>query len=229
MLMSNGGAGFGWDDDGDDGIHKFVELVTELGIEVEDILTNAATALLGEGTHGAQRAREAGAECEIRYQIAHQYGLELIMAGRASPEEVRWIMELQEIARSFRRITPEAVQIAMLSLALRQPVEDVLVLVGGSLNVLEYLVDLTRTQLRNTIIFTSSRDRKYARLIREDAPDQQRAYNVLELWVRTAIRERPLTSFPMQQLLSIATRLEHIGGICHDVATTVLYDPPSQH
>ncbi|MGE5333358.1 MAG: hypothetical protein ACM3N4_01540 [Nitrososphaerota archaeon] len=224
--MSNRGTGFGWDDDG---LHKLVELVTELGIEVEDILINAVTALLGEGTHGAQRAREAGAECEMRYQIAHQYGLELIMSGRATPEEARWIMELQEIGRSFRRIAPEAVQIAVLSLAMRQPVEDVLVLAGGSLNVLEYLVELTRTQLRNTIIFTSSRDRKHARMIRDEAPDQQRAYNVLDLWVRTAIRERPLTSFPMQQLLSVATRLEHIGGICHDIATAVLYDPPSQH
>ncbi|HEU5348977.1 MAG TPA: PhoU domain-containing protein [Ktedonobacterales bacterium] len=224
--MSNRGAGFGWDDDG---IHKLVEMVTELGIEVEDILFNAVTALLGEGTHGAQKASEAGEECEMRYQMAHQLGLELIMAGRATADEARWIMELQEIGQSFRHISQEAVRIAMQSLAMRQPVEDVLVLAGASMNLLEYLVELTRIQVRNAIIFSTSRDRKYARSIIEDSTDLERAYNVLESHVHAAIRERPHHSFPMQQLLSIATRLEHIGRTCHRIAAAVLYDPPSKH
>lgn len=230
MVMTNRrGAGFGWGTPLEDEIHRLRTMVTELGIEVEDILFNAVTALLGEGTHGAQQARRAGEECEQRYQQAHQLGLDLLMDGRASAEQASAILQLQELGQSFRRISQEAVRIAGQSLAMQQPVEDVLVLVGASMNLLEYLVEQTRLQVRNAIIYTTSTDRKYARMILEEAPHLERAYMVLESRVQTAIKERPHTSFPMAQLLGIATWLERIGRICRTTADTVLFDPPSRH
>jgi phosphate uptake regulator len=229
MVVSNRGAGFGWGGALDDDIHKLVEMVTELGIEVEDILFNAVTALLGEGIHGAQQAQQAGNECEARYQLAHQLGLELIMDGRASADQARWIMELQELGRAFRRIAQEATWIAIQSLALQIPADDVLAQVGASMNLLEYLVEQTRMQVRNAIIFSTSRDRKYARRILDEATDLLRAYNVLDTRVQAAIGEHPRDSFPMQQLLGIATRLENIGKLCSSIASAVLYDPPSQY
>lgn len=230
MVMTNRrGAGFGWGTPLEDEIHRLRTMVTELGIEVEDILFNAVTALLGEGTHGAQQARRAGEDCERRYQQAHQLGLDLLMDGRASAEQASAILQLQELGQSFRRISQEAVRIAGQSLALQQPIEDVLVLVGASMNLLEYLVEQTRLQVRNAIIYTTSTDRKYARMILEEAPHLERAYMVLDSRVQTAIRERPLTSFPMAQLLGIATWLERIGRICRTTADTVLFDPPSRH
>lgn len=230
MVMANRrGAGFGWGTPLDDEIHRLRTMVTELGIGVEDILFNAVTALLGEGTHGAQQARAAGEDCESRYQQAHQLGLDLLMDGRASAEQARVILELQELGQAFRRIAQEAVRIAMHSLMLQQPVEDVLVLVGASMNLLEYLVEQTRMQVRNAIIFTTSSDRKHARMILDEAPDLQRAYMVLESRVQTAIAEHPRTSFPMTQLLGIATWLERIGRVCRMTADIVLFDPPSRH
>lgn len=229
MEESDRDAGFGWGRPLDDEIRRLVEMVTELGIEVEDILFNAVTALLGEGTHGAQKAGEAGKECEARYQQAHQLGLELIMDGRATADQARWIMELQEIGESFRRVSQDATRIARQSLALASPVDDVLVLVGAGMNLLEYLVEQTRMQVRNAIIFSTSRDRKYAERILDNASDLQRVYNMLESRIQAAIRERPRTSFPMQQLLGIATRLENIGKVCREIASAVLYDPPSLH
>jgi phosphate uptake regulator len=229
MVVSSRGAGFGWGGALDDEIHKLVEMVTELGIEVEDILLNAVTALLGEGIHGAQKAQEAGAECEARYQTAHQRGLELIMDGRASTDQARWIMELQELGRAFRRISQEATRIATQSLAMQVPVEDVLSQVGASMNLLEYLIEQTRMQLRNAIIFSTSRDRKYARMIQDEASDLKRAHIVLESWVQAAIKDNPRTSYPMQQLLGIATRLNNIGSVCHGIAIAVTYNPRSKH
>jgi phosphate uptake regulator len=229
MVISSRGAGFGWGGALDDEIHNLVETVTELGIEVEDILLNAVTALLGEGIHGAQKAQEAGAECEARYQMTHQRGLELIMDGRASADQARWIMELQEMGQAFRRISQEATRIAAQSLALQVPVEDILAQVGTSMNLLEYLVEQTRLQVRNAIIFSTSRDRKYARRIQDEAADLGRAHIVLESWVQAAIRDNPRTSYPMQQLLGIATRLNNIANVCHGIANAVLYDPPSKH
>ena len=228
-MFSRRDAGFGWGTPLDDEIHKLRMMVTELGIEVEDILFNAVTALLGEETHGARQARKAGDECEARYQQAHQLGLDLLMDGRATAEQATTILQLQELGQAFRHISQEAVRIATHSLALRHPVEDVLTLVGASMNLLEYLVEQTRIQVRNAIIFTTSGDRRYARMIREEAPHLERAYMVLDSRVQTAIRERPLTSFPMAQLLGIATWLEHIGKVCRTAADTVLFDPPSRH
>lgn len=229
MVMSRRGAGVGWGSPLDDEIHKLVEMVTELGIEVEDILFNAVTALLGEGIHGAQKAPEAGRECEVRYQLAHQRGLDLILDERATPDQTRWIIELQEINRSFRRIAQHAVRIATQSLALQQPAEDVLVLVGGSMHLLEYVVEQTRIQLRNAIMFSTSRDRKFARRIRNDESELRRAYIVFETRMHDGIGAYPYLSFPMHQLLSISTRLVQIGGHCNEIANAVLYDPPSQH
>ena len=122
MVVSNRGAGFGWGGALDDEIRRLVELVTELGIEVENILFDAVTALLGEGTVGAQQARQAGDDCERRYQVAHQLGLDLIMDGRATADQARWIMELQEMGQAFRHISQDSVRIAALSLALQPPV-----------------------------------------------------------------------------------------------------------
>lgn len=229
MVVSNRGAGFGWGRALDDEIRKLVEMVTDLGIEVENILFNAVTALLGEGTHGAQQARQAGDDCEKRYQLAHQLGLDLIMDGRATADQARWIMELQEIGQAFRHISQDSVRIAALSLALQPPVEDVLVVAGTSINLLEYLVEQTRMQVRNAINFAASRDRKYARMILEDVDDLQRAYIVLESRLQAAVRAHPRTSFPMAQLLGVAARLENIGRVCHGIANAVLYDPPNQH
>ena len=229
MVVSNRGAGFGWGGALDDDIHKLVEMVTELGIEVEDILFNAVSALLGEGIHGAQQAPKAAAECEARYQQAHQLGLDLLMGGRASAEQVRWIMELQELGLAFRRIAQESTRIAAQSLDLQLPAEDVLEQVGAKINLLEYLVEQTRMQVRNAIIYTTSRNRENARSILEESTDLQLAYNVLNDRMQVAIAEHPRDSFPMHQVLSIATRLEIIGALCSGVSHAVLFDPPSQH
>lgn len=229
VLFNHRGAEFGWGSPLDDNINRLRRMVTELGIEVEDILFNAVTALLGEGIEGAQHARAAGVECEQRYQQAHQLGLDLLMDGRATAEQASAILQLQDLGQAFRRISQEAVRIAVHSLSMRQPVDDILAVANASMNLLEYLVEQTRIQVRNTIIFTTTSDPRYARLILEDAPDLERAYMVLESRVQTAIRERPRTSFPVTQLLGIATWLEHIGKVCRTAADTVLFDPPSRH
>jgi hypothetical protein len=229
MVVSNRGAGFGWGGALDDEIHKLVEMVTELGIEVEDILFNAVTALLGEGVHGAELAPQAAEECEARYQISHQFGLDLILGGRATADQARWIMELQELNQAFRRIAQESTRIAAQSLALQLPAEEVLEQSGATINLLEYLVEQARTQVRNAIIFTTSRDRKYARWILDEATDLQIAYNVLNERMRVAISQHPRESFPMQQVLGIATQLENIGKLCSGVSNSVLFDPPSKH
>lgn len=229
MVVSNRGAGFGWGGALDDEIRRLVELVTELGIEVENILFDAVTALLGEGTLGAQQARQVGDDCERRYQVAHQLGLDLIMDGRATADQARWIMELQEMGQAFRHISQDSVRIAALSLALQPPVEDVLEVAGASINLLEYLVEQTRLQVRNAINFAASRDRKYARMILDDVDDLKRAYIVLESRVQAAVQAKPRASFPMAQLLGVAARLESVGRVCHGIANAVLYDPPNQH
>jgi hypothetical protein len=229
MVLSSRGAGFGWGGALDDEIHKLVEMVTELGIEVEDILFNGVSALLGEGVHGAQQAPKAAVECEARYQQAHQLGLDLLMGARASVDQARWIMELQELGRAFRRVAQESTRIATQSLALQLPAEDVLIQVGASINLLEYLVEQTRMQVRNAIIYTTSRNRENARSILEESTDLQLAYNVLNDRMQVAIAEHPRDSFPMHQVLSIATRLEIIGALCSGVSHAVLFDPPSQH
>jgi hypothetical protein len=227
MAESHEDAEYRWGEDPlDDEIHKLVEMVTELGIEAENILFDAVTALLGEGTHGALLARAAGVECEKRYQIAHQRGLDLIMSGGASPDQIRWIMDLQQIGLFFRRVAQDATWIAMQSLALQQPVDDILVMVGANMNLLEYLVEQTRLQMRKAIIFTTTREHRYVREIIENTSDIQRAYIVLESRVQGAIRAYPRISFPMQQLLGIATRLQNIGTQCHSIATAMLYNPP---
>ena len=94
---------------------------------------------------------------------------------------------------------------------------------------LEYLVEQTRLQVRNAIIYTTSRDRKHARWILDESTDLQLAYNVLNDRMQVAIGEHPHESFPMHQVLSIATRLENIGMLCSGVSSAVLFDPPSQH
>ncbi len=226
MVVSSRGAGFGWGGALDDEIHKLVEMVTELGIEVEDLLLNAVTALLGEGAEGARHAQEAGNECEARYQLAHQFGLELLMDGHATSDQTRWIMELQELGHAFRRIAREATRIASQSLDLQVAADDIVMYIGARMNLLEYLVEQTRVQVRNAIIFSTSRDRKYARQILEEAADLQLAYNVLNERVQAAIAEYPHDSFPMAQLLGIATRLENIGKLCSSIASAVLFDPP---
>lgn len=248
MADSYPGAGFGWDgprdnddpmglplgdptdgpmsDPMDDEIHKLVAMVTELGIEAESILFDAVTALLGEGTHGAQLAQEAGIQCENRYQVAHQRGLDLIMSGKATADQARWIVELLQLGLSFRSIGRDSEWIAAQSLELQQPVEDVLDLVGTRIDVLDYLVEQTRLQVRAAILYATSREAKYARSILDDTSDVQRSYLVLETWIQAAIRAHPLDSFPMQQLLLIATRLETIGVTCHEIASAVLFRPP---
>lgn len=229
MVISSRGAGFGWGGPLDDEIHKLIEMVTELGIEVEDILFNGAVALLGEGIHGAQSAQKACEECEARYRMAHQFGLDLLMNGQATPDQARWILELQEISQAFRNIAQEAKWIATQSLVMQYPVEEVLAQAGAAMNLLEYLVEQTRMHMRNSILYSTSRVRTYARMILEDDRDLLHAYMILETRLHEAIRAQPRVSYPMQQLLGIATRLNSIGRSCNGIASSVLYDPPNQH
>lgn len=226
MVELNPDANYGWGDPLDDDIRRLIEMVTELGIEVEDILLNALIAVLGMGTEGARWAQQAGKECEQRYQQAHEFGLSLIMGGRANADQARWIMELQQIGQSFRRIAQDSTWIAAQSLAMKMPAEDVLLMVGSGIDLLEYLAEGTRDQVRNTIIFTTSRNRDNVRQILQDSADVQRSYIMLEGRVTQAIAEHPRESFPMQQLLGIAARLANIDRRCTEVASAVLSDPP---
>lgn len=229
MVVTSRGAGFGWGGALDDDIHRLIEMVTELGIGVEDILLGGIMALLGEGTQGARQAQKACDECEARYQMAHHFGLELLMDDRVTPEQTRRIVELQQISQAFRRIAQAAKRIAEQALVLQPSIDEVLAHVGASMNLLEYLMKQTRVHLRNTILYSTSRYRDYARTIIEEDADMRRAYMILESRVQEAIREQPRTSFPMQQLLGIATWLDSIGRNCYRIANSVLYDPPNKH
>lgn len=229
MVVSSRGAGFGWGGPLDDDIHRLVEMVTELGIGVEDILLSGLMALLGEGSHGARQAQKACDECEGRYQMAHHFGLELLLDDRATPEQTRRIVELQQISLAFRRIAQAAKRIAEQSLTLQPGIDEVVAHVGASMDLLEYLIKQTRVHLRNAILYSTSRDRNYARVILEEDADMRRAYMILESRVQEAISEQPRTSFPMQQLLGIATWLDTIGRDCYRIANSVLYDPPNKH
>jgi hypothetical protein len=229
MVDPNRGAGFGWSDPLDDEIHKLIEMVAELGIEAEGILFDGLSALLGLSTHGAQTARQAGSGCESRYHNAHQFGLLLLQNGSATPDQVRWIVELQHTNEAFRRIASETVRVATYSLELKAPVEEVLEQIHVDIRLLDFLAEGTRLQLRNSIIYTSSHKREDVHPILAEAAELQRAYNVLDFKLQTGIKAQPRLSFPMQQLLVIATQLLTIDTICFGIAKAVLYNPPPQH
>jgi hypothetical protein len=133
------------------------------------------------------------------------------------------------LGQTFRLAAQDATWIAIQALELALPVEDVLVMVGSGIQSLDYLARETREQVRDSIVFSASRERRYARQILERTTNVQRTYNMLESRVQATIREYPQISFPMQQLLGIAARMAMIDRTCIKVATSVLSDMPTRY
>lgn len=212
----------------EDEIAALTEETTELAILAEDAFKNAAAALYGQEQEAALIAMEHERTCAQMARTIHARALALLARRLSAGDDMRHILELQQVAGEFARIAEDAVTIAEQAVHLGGMAEMYLLRAAGDAPLL--LLQLVRqayVEVRGCIIATTTRDTAIARrLIAEDGELDQ-LFLAFKHVVDAAITADIAASGPLQRLLLVGVRLEDVGNRVVAICRTMLYSPPS--
>src|SRR5258706_9718186 len=100
-------------------LRALVEETTELGLLAEDSYKNAAAAIvLPQATDSAHVAIDGERACAQAYRVIHQKSLDLLARRLASGDDLRRIVEVQQLASEFALISTAVKHLAVQALAL---------------------------------------------------------------------------------------------------------------
>ena len=211
----------------EDEIAGLTEETTELAILAEDAFKNAAAALYGQEQEAAIIALEHERTCAQMARTIHTRVLALLARHLSGGDDMRHILELQQVAGDFARIAEDAMTIAEQAVHLGGMAEMYLLRAAGDAPLL--LLQLVRqayVEVRGCIIATTTRDTAIARrLIAEDG-DLDQLFLAFKHVVEAAIRTDVASSGPLQRLLLVGVQLEDIGNRVVAICRTMLYSPP---
>src|SRR5215467_7459449 len=103
---------FGHEEPLEDEIAVLSDETIELGLYAEEIFKNGSAALYPQALDSAQFAIETGRISTQIYRTIHQAALAILASHMPSGDQLRRIIELQQIASEFARIAEDGRQIA---------------------------------------------------------------------------------------------------------------------
>jgi phosphate uptake regulator len=211
----------------EDELGSLAEETTELGLFAEDTFKNATAALYEQPTAAAHIVLDTERVSVRVYLSLNQKALAIVGWYRPLGDDLRRVVELQQIAAELARIAEDSRHIAEHALALDGTSEMELSRAHPkAADLLLRMVRQTFVEVRGCIILTTTRDKTLARrLLREDS-----ALDVLFAAFRRvldeAVRANPRGAAPLQRLLLVGVYLEDIGNRVAAICRTILYEPP---
>jgi phosphate uptake regulator len=213
----------------DDEIGVLSDETTELGLYAEEIFKNASAALYPNAAEAAQFAIETERVCAQIYRSIHQAALTLLAVHMPAGDQLRRIVELQQIAAEFARIADDGRQIAEHALWLGGNTEMELARISGNDSGMTLLVQMlkqTYVEVRGCVMVTTLRGSAMARrLVMEDAELDQ-CFLAFKRMIEVAIGAFPRNAARLQRLLLIGVCLEDIGNRVVAICRTLLYESP---
>lgn len=203
----------------EDEIGSLADETTELGLFAEDIFKNAAAALYEQPAEVARMAIETARVCEQRHTAIHQKGLSILAWHQPGADEIRRVVELQQIAGELARIAENGRRIAEHALWLGAMSEAELVRVGTDASLLlTQMVRQTYIEVRGVVILTTTRRKSLARRLLQEDAELGHLYLSFKAIVEQAISANT-PGAPLHRLLLVGVHLKDIGdritAICH--------------
>jgi phosphate uptake regulator len=213
----------------DESLNILAEETTELGVHAEDVFKNSAAALFGHGEGAALSALEGADFCARMRQEVHLRALDMLTRYTPIGQEMRRLIEIQQIAKEFAQIATKGRQIAEHALALGGTGDVVLQRVGGAVPTLMWeLVRQVYVEVRGCVIATTTRDTVLAkRLVSEDA-ELDRLFQLFKAAMDEAISASPQEAPPLQRLLLVGVLHRDIGNCVQGICRVLLFTPPQQ-
>lgn len=211
----------------EDEIADLIEETTELAILAEDAFKNAAAALYSQEQDAAFIAMDHERACARLARTVHSRALALLARHLPAGDEMRRILELQQIASEFARVADNARIIAEQALQLAGMGE--LLLLGAAGDAPLLLIQLVRQvyiEVRGSIIAITTRDTAIARRLISEDGELDRLFLAFKRVVEAAITADVSASGPLQRLLLVGVRIEDIGNRIVAICHTLLYIPP---
>ncbi len=211
-----------------DELGNLAEETTELGILAEEIFKNAAAAVHERDHHAAWSALESQRVCAQTYLGIHQKSLVLLARNGLTGDDMRRVVELQQIAAEFARIGDNGRLIAEQALALGGAAEPELLRAGGDVPALfMQIVRQAYIEVRGSVIASTTRDTALARRLAAEDSELDRLFLSFKSAINQAIAANPRSAFSLHRLLLIGVYLEDIGNRVASVCRTLLYTPPA--
>ena len=211
----------------EDEIAGLTEETTELAILAEDAFKNAAAALYSQEQDAAFIAMDHERACAQMARAIHSRALALLAWHLPAGDDMRRVLELQQIAGEFARVADNARVIAEQALQLAGMGEMLLLSAAGDAPLL--LVQLVRQayiEVRGSVIATTIRDTAIARRLISEDGELDRLFLAFKRVVEAAIATDVSASGPLQRLLLVGLRFEDIGNRVVAICHTLLYTPP---
>jgi phosphate uptake regulator len=211
----------------DDEIAVLSDETIELGLYGEDIFKNASAALYPEALDAAHFAIETERVAIQLHHSIHQTALTILARHMPVSDQLRRIVELQQIAAEFARIAEDGRQIADHALWLAGAAENELSLLGeGGVHLLVSMLRQTYVEVRGSVVVTTVRGTSMARrLLAEDA-ELDRLFLSFKALLEATIGVYPRNVARLQRLLLVGVSLEDIGNHAVAICRTILYVPP---
>lgn len=211
----------------EDEITSLTNETTELAILAEDAFKNAAAALYEQEQDAAFLAMEHERTCTQMSRAIHSTALALLARHLPAGDQMRRIVEMQQIAGEYARIAESANVIAEQALQLGGMGEIYLLRAAGDAPLLLLmLVRQAYVEIRGSIIAMTTRNTAIARRLMSEDSELDRLFLVFKRAVEAAIAADITASGPLQRLLLVGVRLEDIGNRITSICRTLLYTPP---
>jgi phosphate uptake regulator len=210
-------------------LRALVEETTELGLLAEDSYKNAAAAIvLPQATDSAHVAIDGERACAQAYRVIHQKSLDLLARRLASGDDLRRIVEVQQLASEFALISTAVKHLADQALALGGMAEAHLRRVRSDAPTL--LVQLVRqvyVELRGCVVACTARDKVLARRLVEEDAELERLFRLFKMALEREIARSPRNAAPLNRLMLVGVYLRDIGSRVVSACHTLLYAPPA--
>ncbi|MGO8950227.1 MAG: PhoU domain-containing protein [Ktedonobacterales bacterium] len=211
----------------DDEIAVLSDEAIELGLYAEEIFKNASAALYPQAAEAAQFAIETERVCLQIYHSIHQSALTILARYMPAGDQLRRIVELQQIAAEFSHIAEDGRQIAEHALWLAGTAEAELSLISNDgMSLLVAMLRQTYVEVRGCVVVATLRGAVMARrLVAEDAELDQLFLRFKDLLDAT-IGAYPRNVARLQRLLLIGVCLEDMGNRVVAICRALLYESP---
>ncbi len=208
----------------DDEIAVLSDETIELGLYAEEIFKNAAAALYPQAAEAAQFAIETERVCLQIYHSIHQSALTSLARHMPAGNQLRRLVELQQIAAEFAYIAADGRQMAEHALWLAGTAETELSLISAEgMSLLVRMLRQTYVEVRGCVVVVTLRGMAMARrLVAEDAELDQ-LFLTFKGLLDATIGAYPRNVARLQRLLLIGVCLEDIGNRVAAICHTLLY------
>ncbi len=199
----------------------------ELGLYAEEIFKNASAALYPQAAEAAQFAIETERVCLQIYHSIHQSALASLARHMPVGDQLRRIVELQQIAAEFSRIAEDGRQIAEHALWLAGSTEAELSLISNDgMSLLVSMLRQTYVEVRGCVVVATLRGATMARRLVAEDVELDQLFLRFKTLLEATIGAYPRNVARLQRLLLIGVCLEDIGNRVSAICRTLLYPSP---